>query len=56
MYLADLFTVQASVTGIPSISIPNGKDSNGLPFGLQVMANYFQEDKLYAFANEYLKR
>ena len=39
MYLEDLFTVQASVSGVPSISIPNGKDKNGLPIWLQIMAN-----------------
>lgn len=51
MYLEDLFTVQASVSGVPSISIPNGKDKNGLPIGLQIMANSFKEADLYAFAN-----
>ncbi|WP_339922741.1 Asp-tRNA(Asn)/Glu-tRNA(Gln) amidotransferase subunit GatA [uncultured Cyclobacterium sp.] len=51
MYLEDMFTVQASVSGVPSISIPNGKDNNGLPIGLQIMANSFKEAELYAFAN-----
>lgn len=51
MYLEDLFTVQASVSGVPSISIPNGKDKKGLPIGLQIMANSFKEADLYAFAN-----
>lgn len=51
MYLADLFTVQASVAGIPAISIPNGVDRQGLPVGLQVMANFFEEQNLYAFSN-----
>jgi len=50
MYLADLFTVQASVAGTPSISIPNGTDSNGLPVGLQIMAQDFQENRLLAFS------
>ncbi|MBT0810871.1 Asp-tRNA(Asn)/Glu-tRNA(Gln) amidotransferase subunit GatA [Litoribacter ruber] len=53
MYLEDLFTVQASVSGVPAISIPNGKDEKGLPIGLQIMANSFKEADLYAFA-EYL--
>ncbi|MEO8770946.1 MAG: Asp-tRNA(Asn)/Glu-tRNA(Gln) amidotransferase subunit GatA [Ferruginibacter sp.] len=39
MYLADIFTVFANLTGIPAISIPLYKHSNGMPFGLQVMAN-----------------
>lgn len=51
MYLEDLFTVQASVSGVPSISVPNGEDKNGLPIGLQIMANSFKEADLYAFAN-----
>ncbi|MCC5938727.1 MAG: Asp-tRNA(Asn)/Glu-tRNA(Gln) amidotransferase subunit GatA [Lunatimonas sp.] len=55
MYLEDLFTVQASVSGVPAISIPNGKDKLGLPIGLQIMANSFKEADLYAFANYLLK-
>jgi aspartyl-tRNA(Asn)/glutamyl-tRNA(Gln) amidotransferase subunit A len=50
MFLADLFTVQANVVGIPGIAIPCGEDSNGLPVGLQILANNFQEEKLLAFA------
>ncbi len=55
MYLADLYTVQASVSGIPAISIPNGTDSQGLPIGLQLMANAFEEEKLLAFS-KYLQK
>jgi aspartyl-tRNA(Asn)/glutamyl-tRNA(Gln) amidotransferase subunit A len=51
MYLEDLFTVQASVSGVPAISIPNGKDENGMPIGLQVISNSFKEAELYAFSN-----
>jgi aspartyl-tRNA(Asn)/glutamyl-tRNA(Gln) amidotransferase subunit A len=51
MYLADLFTVQSSVVGTPAISIPNGEDNEGLPIGLQIIADDFQEDKLFAFSN-----
>jgi aspartyl-tRNA(Asn)/glutamyl-tRNA(Gln) amidotransferase subunit A len=51
MYLEDLFTVQASVSGVPAISIPNGKDHSGMPIGLQVMANSFKEAELFAFSN-----
>jgi len=43
MYLADIYTVFANLTGIPGISIPLFTHSNGMPFGLQVMANR-QED------------
>src|SRR5437868_4541806 len=39
MYLADIYTVFANLTGIPGISLPLFKHSNGMPFGLQVMTN-----------------
>ena len=51
MYLEDLFTVQASVSGVPALSLPNGIDNQGLPIGIQVMANSFKEAELYAFGN-----
>lgn len=50
MYLADLFTVQASIAGVPAISIPNGTDQYGLPIGFQIVADLFQENKLFAFS------
>ncbi|NVO30211.1 Asp-tRNA(Asn)/Glu-tRNA(Gln) amidotransferase subunit GatA [Hymenobacter lapidiphilus] len=50
MYLADIFTVQASLAGVPAISVPNGLDSQGLPIGLQVLAGAFRESQLLAFA------
>jgi aspartyl-tRNA(Asn)/glutamyl-tRNA(Gln) amidotransferase subunit A len=43
MYLGDIYTVMASLVGIPAISIPLFKHSNGMPFGLQVMANRYNE-------------
>ena len=46
MYLADIYTVMANLTGIPAISLPLFKHSNGMPFGLQVMANRFDEVSL----------
>lgn len=50
MYLEDLYTVQASVSGVPAISLPNGKDDSGMPIGLQVISNSFKERELYAFS------
>lgn len=50
MYLADLFTVQANLCGLPAISLPNGTDSEGMPIGLQVVASAFKEDQLFAFS------
>ncbi|GAA4831393.1 Asp-tRNA(Asn)/Glu-tRNA(Gln) amidotransferase subunit GatA [Algivirga pacifica] len=49
MYLGDLYTVHANLAGLPAISVPNGVDSEGLPIGLQVMANRFEEEKMLAF-------
>ncbi|HSF44390.1 MAG TPA: Asp-tRNA(Asn)/Glu-tRNA(Gln) amidotransferase subunit GatA [Chitinophagaceae bacterium] len=43
MFLADLFTVYANLSGIPAISIPLSSHSNGMPFGVQVMTNRFKE-------------
>jgi aspartyl-tRNA(Asn)/glutamyl-tRNA(Gln) amidotransferase subunit A len=51
MYLADIFTVQASLAGVPAISVPMGEDAAGLPIGLQVMAGAFREAELLAFAS-----
>jgi aspartyl-tRNA(Asn)/glutamyl-tRNA(Gln) amidotransferase subunit A len=50
MYLEDIFTVQANLTGIPAISVPAGKTAAGLPFGLQLMSANFTESKLLALA------
>lgn len=46
MYLADIYTVFANLTGIPAISLPLFKHSNGLPFGLQLMTKQFDEVSL----------
>lgn len=51
LYLEDIFTVQANISGVPAISLPLGKHSNGLPFGMQLMAPSFGEKKLFEFSN-----
>jgi len=50
MYLADIFSVQANVAGVPALSFPFGKDRQGLPIGLQAIADDFREDVLLRFA------
>ena len=50
MYLADLYTVQASLAGLPAISLPIDHTTNGLPIGLQLMANAFEEHQLLDFS------
>jgi len=54
MYLADIYTVYANLTGIPAISIPLFKHSNGMPFGLQAITNQFCELSLLQFAQHLL--
>ncbi len=51
MYLQDIFTVLANLVGLPAISLPMGKHSNGLPFGIQLMAPAFREKELLEFSN-----
>ncbi len=52
MYLEDIFTVQANIAGVPAISVPSGKHSNGMPMGLQLMANNFAEGDMMDLASE----
>lgn len=47
MYLSDLFTVPANIAQHPAISVPSGKDSNGLPFGFQFIGPRFGEPLLF---------
>ena len=53
MYLADICTVSVNIAGLPVISIPCGIDKQGMPIGMQLIGNKFEEDKLlniaYAF-------
>jgi aspartyl-tRNA(Asn)/glutamyl-tRNA(Gln) amidotransferase subunit A len=50
MYLQDIFTVHANITGHPAISIPFGTHTNGMPFGLQIMSPCNEEAKLLYYA------
>ena len=52
MYLNDIYTASVNLAGIPAISIPSGKDRNGLPFGIQVMGRKFDEEGLLRIWNE----
>lgn len=53
MYLSDIYTVPSNLAGVPSISIPCGRDADGLPIGLQIIGPAFREDTVlraaYAF-------
>ena len=53
MYLGDIYTISVNLAGLPGISLPCGKDKKGLPIGLQLIGNCFEEKKIiraaYAF-------
>ncbi|MCS6934441.1 MAG: Asp-tRNA(Asn)/Glu-tRNA(Gln) amidotransferase subunit GatA [Chitinophagales bacterium] len=56
MYLADIYTVLANLVGIPAISLPLARSAEGLPIGIQLMADSFQEQKLLAFSSYLMQR
>ena len=56
MYLGDIYTISVNLAGLPGISVPCGKDAKGLPIGLQLIADSFQEKKLIQAAYTYEKR
>ena len=56
MYLGDIYTISVNLAGLPAISLPCGKDSKGLPIGLQLIADSFQEKKLIQAAYTYEKQ
>jgi aspartyl-tRNA(Asn)/glutamyl-tRNA(Gln) amidotransferase subunit A len=53
MYLADIYTLSLNLAGLPGMSIPCGFSADGLPIGLQIIANYFDEARLLQVAHAY---
>lgn len=53
MYLSDMLTVVANLSGIPAISVPSGTTATGLPLGLQIMAPRLREDILFAIGSDF---
>ncbi|GAB4473083.1 MAG: Asp-tRNA(Asn)/Glu-tRNA(Gln) amidotransferase subunit GatA [Anaerolineales bacterium] len=53
MYLEDVFTLPANLAGVPGLAFPVGFDQQGLPIGMQLMGNYFQEEYLFRIAHIY---
>ncbi len=53
MYLADIFTVTASLAGIPGISIPCGESRDGLPIGMQILGRHFEEGMILRLAHAF---
>lgn len=56
MYLSDIYTVTANLAGIPALSVPCGFTREGLPVGLQMMANRFEESRLLRLGNAYVRQ
>ncbi len=52
MYLADVFTVPASIVGMPAVSVPLGFDTLNLPVGMHLICNFFEEGKLLGIAKK----
>src|SRR5690606_30039452 len=53
MYLSDIYTISVNLAGLPGISIPAGFDAQGLPIGLQLIGQYFDEPRLLNVAHKY---
>lgn len=53
MYMSDLCTVSVNIAGVPAISVPCGKDSNGMPVGMQLIGNHFSDRMLVSSAYAY---
>ena len=51
MYLNDVFTVTVNMAGLPGIAVPAGRDAQGLPLGLQLIGNAFDEATLFSLGN-----
>lgn len=53
MYMSDILTVSINIAGVPAISIPCGKDSEGMPIGMQLIGKHFDEEKILRAAYTY---
>jgi aspartyl-tRNA(Asn)/glutamyl-tRNA(Gln) amidotransferase subunit A len=53
MYLSDIYTIAVNLAGLPGMSIPCGFDDSGLPVGLQIVGNYFDEARMLNVAHQY---
>ncbi|MDR0528383.1 MAG: Asp-tRNA(Asn)/Glu-tRNA(Gln) amidotransferase subunit GatA [Zoogloeaceae bacterium] len=51
MYLSDIYTIAVNLAGLPALSLPCGFDAKGLPIGLQLIGNYFDEARVLAIAH-----
>jgi aspartyl-tRNA(Asn)/glutamyl-tRNA(Gln) amidotransferase subunit A len=56
MYLSDIYTITGSLAGIPCMSVPCGNTSEGLPVGMQILCNHFDESKMFRLASAFERR
>jgi aspartyl-tRNA(Asn)/glutamyl-tRNA(Gln) amidotransferase subunit A len=56
MYLSDIYTITGSLAGIPCMSVPCGTTGEGLPVGLQILCNHFDEQKMFRLADAFERR
>jgi aspartyl-tRNA(Asn)/glutamyl-tRNA(Gln) amidotransferase subunit A len=55
MYLSDIYTITGSLAGIPCMSVPCGKTSDGLPVGMQILTRHFDETTMLRLADAFEK-
>jgi aspartyl-tRNA(Asn)/glutamyl-tRNA(Gln) amidotransferase subunit A len=53
MYLTDIFTITASLVGLPAISVPAGFSREGLPIGVQILGDHFAEATVLRLAHAF---
>jgi len=53
MYLSDIYTITGSLAGIPCMSVPCGNTAEGLPVGMQILANHFDEPTMFRLADAF---
>jgi aspartyl-tRNA(Asn)/glutamyl-tRNA(Gln) amidotransferase subunit A len=56
MYLSDIYTITGSLAGIPCMSVPCGVTKEGLPVGLQILCDHFDEATMFRLADAFEKR
>jgi len=56
MYLADIYTVNINVAGLPALAMPSGFSKDGLPMGIQLIGDHFDESKLFQVGNHLEKK
>jgi aspartyl-tRNA(Asn)/glutamyl-tRNA(Gln) amidotransferase subunit A len=53
MYLSDIYTITCDLAGIPGMSVPRGRTSDGLPVGMQILARHFDEATMFRLAHAF---